>query len=192
MLARWKQESLPLASFLKRLPHSRTLRVPGIAVFLTGTPDYVPTSLLHNLKHNKVLHERVIFVTVQTLDVPEVAAAERMSIEELSAGVHRVTVRYGFMESPNIPRALEEASAQGLDYDPMQSSFFLGREVLVRAHGAEIAEMAPVPVPPARAQFRARDRVFPHSERPRGGARRARRDLKANSRSMFCVLTSAR
>ncbi|MDP9095841.1 MAG: potassium transporter Kup [Pseudomonadota bacterium] len=133
MLARWKQESLPLASFLKRLPHSRTLRVPGIAVFLTGTPDYVPTSLLHNLKHNKVLHERVIFVTVLTLDIPEVAAADRMAIEELSPGVHRVTLRYGFMESPNIPRALEEASAQGLDYDPMQASFFLGREVLVRA-----------------------------------------------------------
>ncbi len=133
MLARWKQESLPLASFLKRLPHSRTIRVPGIAVFLTGTPDYVPTSLLHNLKHNKVLHERVIFVTVLTLDVPEVAAAERMTIEDLSPGVHRVTLRYGFMESPNIPRALEEASTQGLDYDAMQASFFLGREVLVRA-----------------------------------------------------------
>ncbi len=133
MLARWKQESLPLASFLKRLPHSRTLRVPGIAVFLTGTPDYVPTSLLHNLKHNKVLHERVVFVTVLTLDIPEVAAEERMSIEDLSPGVHRVTLRYGFMESPNIPRALEEASAHGLEYDPMQASFFLGREVLVRA-----------------------------------------------------------
>lgn len=133
MLARWKQESLPLASFLKRLPHSRTIRVPGIAVFLTGTPDYVPTSLLHNLKHNKVLHERVIFVTVLTLDVPEASAAERMSVEELSPGVNRVTLRYGFMESPNIPRALEEAAEQGLDYDPMQASFFLGREVLVRA-----------------------------------------------------------
>ncbi len=133
MLARWKQESLPLASFLKRLPHSRTIRVPGIAVFLTGTPDYVPTSLLHNLKHNKVLHERVMFVTVQTLDVPEVDGASRVTVEELVGGVHRVTVRYGFMESPNIPAALEDASALGLDYDPMQASFFLGREVLVRA-----------------------------------------------------------
>ena len=133
MLARWKQESLPLASFLKRLPHSRTLRVPGIAVFLTGNPDYVPTSLLHNLKHNKVLHERVLFVTVQTLDVPEAAADDRMAVEELSPGVHRVTLRYGFMESPNIPRALEELRSEGFDYDPMQASFFLGREVLVRA-----------------------------------------------------------
>jgi KUP system potassium uptake protein len=93
----------------------------------------VPTSLLHNLKHNKVLHERVIFVTVQTLDVPEAATADRTSVEELSPGVHRVTLRYGFMESPNIPRALEELRPSGLDYDPMQASFFLGREVLVRA-----------------------------------------------------------
>ncbi len=133
MLARWKQDSLPLASFIKRLPQSRTIRVPGIAVFLTGNPDYVPTSLLHNLKHNKVLHQRVVFVTVQTLDVPEVPQAERASVEELSPGVHRVTLQYGFMESPNIPRALEELRAEGFDYDPMQASFFLGREVLVRA-----------------------------------------------------------
>ena len=133
MLARWKQDSLPLNSFLKRLPQSRTIRVPGIAVFLTGNPDYVPTSLLHNLKHNKVLHERVLFVTVQTLDVPEAAPADKAMVEELSPGVHRVTLRYGFMESPNIPRALEELRAEGLDYDPMQASFFLGREVLVQA-----------------------------------------------------------
>ena len=65
LLARWRQDSLPLASFLARLPQSRTIRVPGIAVFLTGNPDYVPAALLHNLKHNKVLHERVLFVTVQ-------------------------------------------------------------------------------------------------------------------------------
>ena len=74
LLARWRQDSLPLAPFLARLPQSRTVRVPGMAVFLTGNPDYVPTSLLHNLKHNKVLHERVLFVTVQNVDEPEVAA----------------------------------------------------------------------------------------------------------------------
>ena len=68
---RWEQESLPLASFLARLPQSRTIRVPGIAVFLTGTPQYVPGALLHNLKHNKVLHERVLFATVQNIDRPE-------------------------------------------------------------------------------------------------------------------------
>jgi len=133
MLARWKQDSLPLASFLARLPQSRTVRVPGIAVFLTGNPDYVPAALLHNLKHNKVLHERVLFVTVQNLDVPEAGADRRTEVSELAPGVHRVVLRYGFMESPNIPRALEELGSHGLDYQPMQASFFLGREVLVRA-----------------------------------------------------------
>ena len=133
MLARWKQDSLPLASFLKRLPQSRTIRVPGIAVFLTGNPDYVPAALLHNLKHNKVLHENVLFVTVQNLDVPEAEPGERNEVSELAPGVHRVVLRYGFMESPNIPRALEELNHPELNYNPMQASFFLGREVLVRA-----------------------------------------------------------
>ncbi len=133
MLARWKQDSLPLSSFLARLPQSRTLRVPGMAVFLTGNPDYVPAALLHNLKHNKVLHERVLFVTVENLDVPEAGPENRASISELAPGVQRVVLRYGFMESPNIPRALEDLNGNGLSYNPMQASFFLGREVLVRA-----------------------------------------------------------
>lgn len=129
LLARWVQDSLPLAPFLARLPQSRTLRVPGTAIFLTGNPDYVPTSLLHNLKHNKVLHERVIFVTVQNVDVPE--AHNRMQVEELAPGITRVILRYGFMESPNIPRALEDLPARGVPFDPMQASYFLGREVMV-------------------------------------------------------------
>ena len=133
MLLRWKQDSLPLASFLKRLPQSRTVRVPGIAVFLTGNPDYVPAALLHNLKHNKVLHERVLFVTVENLDVPDAGPVLRTEVHELSPGVHRVVLRYGFMESPNIPKALEDLAGHGIDYEPMQASFFLGREVLVRA-----------------------------------------------------------
>jgi KUP system potassium uptake protein len=133
MLARWKQDSLPLASFLKRLPQSRTIRVPGMAVFLTGTPDYVPAALLHNLKHNKVLHEKVLFVTVTNLDEPEVGPERRTQVIELAPGIHRVLLSYGFMESPNIPRALEDLRARGVDYDPMQVSYFLGREVLVRA-----------------------------------------------------------
>ncbi len=133
MLARWKQDSLPLASFLARLPQSRTIRVPGMAVFLTGNPDYVPAALLHNLKHNKVLHEHVLFVTVQNMDMPQAPSDERVEVSDLAPNVHRVVLRYGFMESPNIPRALEELTAHGVAYNPMQASFFLGREVLVRA-----------------------------------------------------------
>jgi KUP system potassium uptake protein len=133
MQQRWQQDSLPLASFLTRLPQSRTIRVPGMAVFLTGQPDYVPGALLHNLKHNKVLHEKVLFVTVTTLDVPEAGAAQRTEVEELATGIHRVKLRYGFMESPNVPLALEDLRSRGVDYDPMQASYFLGRETLVRA-----------------------------------------------------------
>ena len=132
LLARWKQDSMPLAPFLARLPQSRTHRVPGLAVFLTGNPDYVPTSLLHNLKHNKVLHEKVLFVTVQTADEPEVPFERRATVKELAPGIHRVELHYGFMESPNIPRALEELNGE-IQFDPMQASYFLGRELLVPA-----------------------------------------------------------
>ena len=133
VFSRWRQDSLPLASFLARLPQSRTVRVPGLAVFLTGNPDYVPNALLHNLKHNKVLHERVLFVNVKTLDVPEASPEERLAVAELSPGIYRVTVRYGFMESPDLPRSLEGLPALGVSFDPMQASYFLGHEVLVRS-----------------------------------------------------------
>jgi KUP system potassium uptake protein len=131
LLSRWRQDSMPIAPFLARLPQSRSiLRVPGLAVFLTGNQDYVPTSLLHNLKHNKVLHERVMFVTVQTTDRPEESDLQRATVEELAPGIHRVMLRYGFMESPNIPRALEDLGPES-GFDSMQASYFLGREVLV-------------------------------------------------------------
>jgi KUP system potassium uptake protein len=130
LLSRWKQSSMPLAPFLARLPQSRIIRVPGLAVFMTSNPDYVPTSLLHNLKHNKVLHENVLFVTVQNEDVPEVSQHRRAEVSELAPGIHRVILRYGFMESPNIPRALEDLTDR-LKVRVSQASYFLGREVLV-------------------------------------------------------------
>jgi KUP system potassium uptake protein len=130
LLSRWKQSSMPLAPFLARLPQSRIIRVPGLAVFMTGNPDYVPTSLLHNLKHNKVLHENVLFVTVQNEDVPEVSQRRRSEVSLLAPGIHRIILRYGFMESPNIPRALEDLTEQ-LNVRVSQASYFLGREVLV-------------------------------------------------------------
>jgi KUP system potassium uptake protein len=139
LLARWRQDSMPIAPFLARLPNSRSiLRVPGLAVFLTGNSDYVPTSLLHNLKHNKVLHEKVMFVTVQTTDRPEEAPDRRATVEELASGIHRVTLRYGFMESPNIPRALGELGPAA-EFDPMRASYFLGREVLVPGNAPNIS-----------------------------------------------------
>lgn len=133
IVARWSQDSLPLNSFLARLPQSRILRVPGTAVFMTGNLDFVPNALLHNLKHNKVLHEQVFFVTVQTLDVPQAAPEERAAPEQVAPGIYKVKLCYGFMESPNVPRALESLSAQGIEFKPMQTSYFLGRETVVSA-----------------------------------------------------------
>ncbi|MCB5944139.1 potassium transporter Kup [Acidocella sp. KAb 2-4] len=133
IMARWVQDSLPLASFIGRLPQSRIVRVPGTAVFMTGNLDFVPNALLHNLKHNKVLHEQVFFVTVRNLDVPYAAPDERAEVEEATPGIYKVTLYYGFMESPNVPQALESLSAQGIDFKPMQASYFLGRETVVPA-----------------------------------------------------------
>ncbi len=133
ILARWQQDSLPLGSFLARLPQSRIIRVPGTAVFLTGNLEFVPNALLHNLKHNKVLHEQVFFVTVRTLDFPQASPEERATAEEVAPGIYKVTLCYGFMESPNVPRALESLEAQGIQFKPMQTSYFLGRETVVTA-----------------------------------------------------------
>ncbi|WPB85875.1 potassium transporter Kup [Sediminicoccus rosea] len=134
LFARFRQDSLPLKSFLARLPQSRTTRVPGMAVFMTGQADYLPGALLHNLKHNKVLHERVLFVTVMNDDIPSVGPDRRAEVTELGPDIHRVILRYGFQESPNIPRELERLAQQGLiGFEPMQTSYFLGRETIVAA-----------------------------------------------------------
>ena len=187
LLARWKQASMPLSSFLARLPQSRTMRVPGMAVFLTGNPDYVPTALLHNLKHNKVLHERVLFVTVQNHDEPEIGRDRRTEVEELAPGVHRVVLRYGFMESPNIPRALEELKRFGGARPAGQ--------LLPRARGdgagdgAEDAAVAAVVVPGAGAQRGARHGVLSNSLRSGGGAGGPNYNL-AHVARLFWILTA--
>ncbi|GBQ66497.1 potassium transporter Kup system [Ameyamaea chiangmaiensis NBRC 103196] len=133
IMERQRMDSLPVASFLARLPQSRTVRVPGLAVFMTATPEFVPSCLLHNLKHNKVLHDHVLFVTIQNLDQPEADRGHRVALQELAPHIYRVILRYGFMESPNLPRALEDLKANGLDFDPLQASYFTSRELIVRS-----------------------------------------------------------
>ena len=134
LLQRFRQDSLPLTSYIARLPQSRTTRVPGIAIFMTGEKDFLPGALLHNLKHNKVLHERVLFVTVLTDDVPVVGEERRREVSELAPNLHRVLLRYGFQESPNVPRELEALNAEGaIRFETMQASYFLGRETIVQA-----------------------------------------------------------
>ena len=133
LFARFRQDGLPLKSFIARLPQSRTMRVPGMAVFMTSQADFLPGALLHNLKHNKVLHERVLFVTVLNEPVPHVGAGRRREVEALAPDIHRVVLRYGFQESPHIPKELEALKQEGIRYEPMQTSYFLGRETVVAA-----------------------------------------------------------
>jgi KUP system potassium uptake protein len=135
LFRRLEEGAVPLKGFLASLFKDPPHRVPGTAIFLTATPDAVPHALLHNLNHNKVLHERVVFLTVEVRDVPWVAFTERVSSESLGHGCWRIRVRYGFMNRPDVMRALELCAALGLEFDMMSTSFFLSRQKIVPVHG---------------------------------------------------------
>jgi KUP system potassium uptake protein len=124
------REEVPLANFVANVERRPPARVPGTAVFFTGNPGIVPGALLHNLKHNKVLHEQNVILNVATADAPRVDAADRASVERLSGGFVRVTLRFGFMETPDVPKALLACGTEGWQYDPMRSSYFLSRRTL--------------------------------------------------------------
>jgi len=115
-----------LASLEKKPPHI----VPGTAVFLTSQPDFAPTALLHNLKHNKVLHEQNVVLTIITTDTPRVAEDERVKMTVASPHFSRVALKFGYMESPNVPKALAVARRHGWHFDIMSTSFFLSRRAL--------------------------------------------------------------
>jgi KUP system potassium uptake protein len=123
--------SVPLTPFLESLFRDPPQRVPGTAVFLTATPDATPHALLHNLNHNKVLHERVVFLTVEVRDVPWVAFEDRVTCERLGNGCWRVRVRYGFMNRPDVTAALDLCGSLGLRLEPMETSYFLSRQKVV-------------------------------------------------------------
>jgi KUP system potassium uptake protein len=135
LFQRLEESAVPLKSFLDSLFKDPPHRVPGTAIFLTATPDAVPHALLHNLSHNKVLHERVVFLTVEVRDVPWVSFTDRISVDSLGHGCWRVRVRYGFMNRPDVTRALELCAALGLEFDLMETSFFLSRQKIVPTVG---------------------------------------------------------
>ncbi|WP_207458446.1 potassium transporter Kup [Azospirillum sp. SYSU D00513] len=124
-------DALPLDMFLSRLSPQSPQRVAGTAVFMTGNPNVVPHPLLHNIKHNKVLHERVVILNVTIDDVPRVGPDRAMSVEKLGKGFFQVILHFGYLEQPNIPRSLEQCRRYGLHIDMMETSFFLGRETLI-------------------------------------------------------------
>ncbi|MBL9129541.1 MAG: potassium transporter Kup [Verrucomicrobiales bacterium] len=126
--------SLPLGMFLAEIERKSPARVPGTAVFLTANPESTPGALLHNLKHNKILHERVIILRFAVSDAPYVDAEDRLQIEELTLGFYRVAAFFGFMESPTLDTILELCANKGVPLDPMRTTYFLGRETILATH----------------------------------------------------------
>jgi len=139
--------SPPLAGFLEALLRDPPMRVPGTAVFMTSSQAATPNALLHSLKHYKVLYAQNVFMTVEFRDVPWIAAEDRIHCERLGQDCWRVIARFGFMEEPNVPLALELCAAQGLQLEPMDVSYFLSREKIV-------------PGAAERGMARWRDRLF--------------------------------
>jgi KUP system potassium uptake protein len=128
---RMKERTLPRDLFLESLMQHPPHRVPGTAVFMYGSSTGTPPALLHNLKHNRVLHERVVFLTIRTEEVPSVPDAERASVTEIGHGLWQVVLRYGFMQDADVPAALQALGHPELPFRPMETTYFLGRETLI-------------------------------------------------------------
>ncbi len=133
-------EALPLADFIAAVGRDPPATVRGTAVFLTRETEHVPHALLHNLRHNRVLHERVVLATVAAVPRPRVEESARVAVKRLTDRFYRVTIYYGFMDRPDVPAALEWCAEQGLSLEPEETSYFIGRET---AHPGQSSGMAP-------------------------------------------------
>jgi KUP system potassium uptake protein len=130
MIERMNEAAMPISIFIKSAANSAA-RVPGTAVFMTTTPDGIPHALLHNLKHNKVLHERVMLLTVKIEDVPYVEEDRRFDMKDLGSGFYRLIIRFGFMQETDVPSALQRVETCGPQFKMMDTSFFLARQTLI-------------------------------------------------------------
>jgi len=138
LLERLRSSTVPIEPFLESLFRDAPQRVAGTAVFLTATPDVAPHALLHNLYHNKVLHERVVFLTVDVKNVPWVPLEERVTVRPLGNECYRVALQFGFMDRPDVWQALDEVCpTRGIAFDLMQTSFFLSRQTVIPVTGVE-------------------------------------------------------
>lgn len=131
LYTRLKNEAMALEPFVAAIGAHPPTRVAGAAIFMTPNPDGVPHAMLHNLKHNKVLHEKVVILTVKFLDFPHTSAEERIDIVPLPHEFYQVTVRYGFKDEPDLPRDLKKCAESGLILDDMDTSYFIGKEILI-------------------------------------------------------------
>jgi KUP system potassium uptake protein len=134
-----QKHAIPLDAFLESLFIAPPVRVPGTAVFLRGESDGVPHAMLHNLSHNKVLHERIVFLTVHIADTPFVGEEARLRITPLGHGCHQVDIGFGFKDEPDIPAMLAACAVQGMDFDMMQTSFFIARQTVISTPGEGMA-----------------------------------------------------
>ncbi len=135
-----RADALDLPSFLEAVFVSPPVRVEGTAVFLTAETGTVPNALLHNLKHNKVLHEHNLFVTVNNHEVPWIGLDKRLAIESLGHDCWQVTIHYGFKNDPNVPKALEQIKGRGCELDAMTTSYFLSRDTVIPTIGSGMAQ----------------------------------------------------
>ena len=134
-----KNEAMAIDPFIEAVGAHPPLRVSGTAIFMTPNLDGVPHAMLHNLKHNKVLHEKMVLLTVKFLDYPHTSNEERVTVEDLPNEFYRVTVRYGFKDEPDLPRDLVLCAEQGLVLDAMDTSFFVGKEILIASNASGMA-----------------------------------------------------
>ncbi len=134
-----KEEAMALDPFIEAISAHPPTRVEGTALFMTPNPDGVPHAMLHNLKHNKVLHEKVVILTVKFMDFPRTAPSDRVTVEVLPHAFYKVTVQYGFKDEPDLPRDLALCADQGLVLDAMDSSYFIGKEILIPQKSPEMA-----------------------------------------------------
>lgn len=130
LASKTRRTEVPIDTLFRSLEKKPPHIVPGTAVFLTSDPDFTPTALLHNLKHNKILHEKNVILTIITADTPRVPEEERVQITPLSEHFSRVSLKFGYMEQPNVPKALAIARKHGWQFDIMSTSFFLSRRAL--------------------------------------------------------------
>jgi len=132
MFRRLTEQGIPLKPFLEGLEAHPPAKVQGTAIFMTSQPDTVPHALLHNLKHNKILHEQTVFLTIVTHDVPTVPIEDRVQLERLVNGFYKLEAWYGFIEQPDIDEILNSCRVRyGLGFDVMDTSFFLSRETVI-------------------------------------------------------------
>jgi len=130
LAAKLRKESVELIPLLESLERRQPTRVAGAAVFLQTDPVYAPSALMHNLKHNRVLHDKLVFITAETTSAPRVDPEERVEVKQLPLGAWLVEARFGYMEQPDVPAALRACEPAGLVIDPRQASYFLGRRVI--------------------------------------------------------------